>query len=65
MSPETIFDAVAPVPQNGDICLGAGAHLHYFDGTSKVIGTVVTKLICCGQSRAAPDVETGLTDVKA
>ncbi|MFZ1545577.1 MAG: hypothetical protein WAT12_00500, partial [Candidatus Nitrotoga sp.] len=55
------FNAATPVPQIDDICLGAGAHLHYFDGTSNVIGTVVAKLICCGQSSTYQNADTRLT----
>lgn len=45
MNPVTAPYPATPVPQNDDICVGAGAHLHYFDGSTVVVGTVVAKLI--------------------
>lgn len=34
-----------PLPQSTDLFVGTGAHLHYFDGTSCMVGSVVAKLI--------------------
>lgn len=44
MYPEVKPHTSTPYPC-GDICVGAGAHLHYFDGSQSVVGKVVLELI--------------------